>query len=104
MISVDEATAWDDLYIAQGLHAGIYIINPTEAFDPYRVTGTDIDSVQNPGVCINHARDPNCKVSAVRDKKAELLGLVMVETKTVSMGEELLQDYNDKNALESWLN
>ena len=47
----------------------------------------------NPGVWLNHGQlSPNAKVVAVRET-GDIIGCVVIATKDISAGEEVIQDY-----------
>lgn len=91
-------------HTARGLPDAVYKISANTYLDPYELDGEDVTTtLTNPGVWLNHTcKSPNCRTRICRYPNGSFRALVLVALKTVSLGHELTQDYNDKG--EDWLN
>lgn len=101
----DELERREKRHIEMKQPASVFKISSQVYFDPYEVDGAEITTQQNPGTWINHSRqNSNCRVVPVRSKKGVLHGLVVVATKDILTGQELLHDYNDRSrTAPSWM-
>lgn len=97
----DDRTAY---YEAKGLPSALYQISQGKWYDAYLVEGHELQStLPNSGVWVNHSRrNPNCKVARCM-ANGHLRGLIIVATKTVPEGSQLLQDYFDRHTREDFL-